>query len=99
MYNDIGGKIKTLARVIFVVTASVAVVMAIVLLSGELILLGLLTLILGPILAWASSFVLYGFGELIDKTCEIAKNTSLTLTPEQAKKKEQEMHKGNSQGY
>ena len=41
----------------------------------ELIIYGLLTILLGPIVAWVSSWTLYGFGELVDKTCEIAENT------------------------
>lgn len=28
-----------------------------------------------PLLAWASTRLLYGFGELIDKVCDIEKNT------------------------
>ncbi|MBP5245183.1 MAG: hypothetical protein J6036_01835, partial [Clostridia bacterium] len=29
----------------------------------------------GPILAWVSPFLLYGFGELIETNCEIERNT------------------------
>ena len=32
----------------------------------------ILWLVLGPIVSWASSFVLYGFGELVEKSSEIS---------------------------
>ena len=76
MYNNIGGKIKVLAKCIFVIDAIAMFVVGIVLLSEELIGAGLLTMFLGPVLAWVSSWLLYGFGELIDKASEIADNTA-----------------------
>lgn len=36
---------------------------------------GFAVLILGPLASWVSSFFLYGFGELIETNCEIARNT------------------------
>ncbi len=74
MYDNIGGKIKILAKCIFVIDAIAMFVVGIVLLSEELIGAGLLTMFLGPVLAWVSSWLLYGFGELIDKASEIAYN-------------------------
>ena len=32
-------------------------------------------MISGPFVAWVFSWLLYGYGELIEKTCEIARNT------------------------
>lgn len=77
MYDNIGGKIKGLAKAVFIVEATAAVItgIALVAIDEDLILFGLLTLILGPAVAWVSSWFLYGFGELIDKVCEIATNT------------------------
>ena len=46
----------------------------------DLILFGVLTLILGPAVAWVSSWLLYSFGELIDKVFEIATNTKTSRT-------------------
>ena len=40
------------------------------------IIVGLLFAGLGFLLAWLSQFILYGFGELIDKTAETEKNTA-----------------------
>ena len=78
MYENIGGKIKGLAKVIFGIEAVAAVIAGIsILASGndDLAFVGLLVIVGGPILAWASSLVLYGFGELIEKACEIEQNT------------------------
>lgn len=77
MYDNIGGKIKGLAKAVFIVEAIAAVITGIALMAidEDLILFGILTLILGPAIAWVSSWLLYGFGELIDKVCEIATNT------------------------
>ena len=77
MYENIGSKIKGLATTIFVIEAIASVILGIVLLATDeaLILLGIITLIGGPIVAWVSSFLLYGFGELIDKTSKIEENT------------------------
>ena len=43
-----------------------------------LIFMGIATMILGSLVSWISSFFAYGFGELIVKTTEIAKNTTKT---------------------
>ena len=79
MYDNIGSKIKGLAKAIFVFETICAVITGIALCSSneeELIFIGLLIVIpLGPLVAWVSSWLLYGFGELIDNTCEIARNT------------------------
>ncbi len=74
MYDRIGSKIKVLAKVIFWVEAVVAVIAALVMIEsteGVSLLLGMV----GVLVAWVSSWFLYGFGEIIDKLCEIEKNT------------------------
>ena len=74
MYDNIGEKIKSLAKSTFIVEAIAAVIAGLVLLSyGEW--WGVLILLCGPIVAWVSSWLLYGFGELIDKICDIEQNT------------------------
>ena len=75
MYDNIGEKIKGLAKVMFIVEAIAAVIGGIVLLGYEFLAIGWLTLFLGPVVAWISSWLLYGFGELIDNVCTIAANT------------------------
>lgn len=75
MYDNIGVKIKVLAGVTCIIGAIAAVIIGCMALYDELIGIGLLIMILGPIVAWIASWLLYGFGELIEKTCDIARNT------------------------
>ena len=77
MYNNIGEKIKSLATILFLIEAVAAVILGITLIATDedLMLWGALALTLGPAVACASSWLLYGFGELIDKVCDIELNT------------------------
>lgn len=80
MYNNIGNKIKTLAKVLFFIGAIASIIAGIVLLAVDMILLGLLLLLLVPILLWISSWTLYGFGELICTARDIERNTRGQVT-------------------
>lgn len=75
MYDNIGAKIKGLAKAVFVIEAILAVIAGFYLMVNTLIVFGVLVLLMGPLVAWISSWLLYGFGELIDKTCDIERNT------------------------
>ena len=79
MYDNIGEKIKGLAKWTFIVEAIVAVITGIAMMmvgeGEELSFYGLLVMLLGPIAAWVSSWLLYGFGEIITKLCDIERNT------------------------
>jgi hypothetical protein len=74
MFDNIGGKIKTLAKIICWLGIIISVISGMVLIgiSG---LVSVLTIIAGSLTSWIGSFSLYGFGELIEKTTEIAENT------------------------
>ena len=76
MYDNIGKKIKVLAVVSCIIVAITAFIMGIVLMatSEDLILLGLLVMLGGPVVSWISSWILYGYGELIEKACNIDYN-------------------------
>ena len=101
MYSNIGAKIKGLAIATFIVEAILAVLSGLIsALVGFIslldwyneeyflmILLGLLTVVIGPIFAWISSWILYGFGELISKTTEIARNTRTEVKKSEAQTK------------
>ena len=85
MFDNIGGKIKTLAKVLCWVGIIFSVLIAIILFieakegsyrTEDLYMkLGCIYLIFGPLISWVSSFFMYGFGELIERTTEVALNT------------------------
>lgn len=82
MYKNIGRKIKGLAKFICWIGITISVIWAIYLFSYDTdyyynnikIITGIIILIAGPIISWIGSFFAYGFGELIEKTTEIADN-------------------------
>ena len=73
MFENIGKKIKTYAEFMTWVGIISSVIIGFVLMSSNFF-VGFLVIILGSILSWISSFVLYGFGELVDQTSRIADN-------------------------
>lgn len=82
MYNNIGGKIKGSAMVIAFIEGIVAFISgaSIILLSEDIAYVGVMVMIIGVLIAYISSWLLYGYGELIEKTSEICKalNTGTT---------------------
>ena len=67
MYDNIGGKIKVLAKAFSIVVAIISIITGIVVLINDMPLgISLFLILAVPIIAWISSFVLYGFGELIE---------------------------------
>ena len=84
MYDNIGSKIKSLAKVIFCIGVILCLLGGIALIGTlpDLWFIGLLVMIIGPITSWISTWLLYGFGELIDKACDIERNTR-GLVPKQ----------------
>ena len=66
LYANIGKKIQGLALWCFMIEAAGAVVSGIYLLTEGFILYGLLSILLGPVVAWVSSWLLYAFGQLVD---------------------------------
>ncbi len=82
MYQNIGGKIKGFARAVFIVSASIMSLGGLVMISGgiaaesaALSFTGLAVMILGVLVSWLSTWLLYGFGELIEKTSMNEENT------------------------
>lgn len=75
MYDNIGGKIKGLAKATFIVEAIAAVIsgIAVMAIDEEMILIGLLVMVIATIVAWVSSWFLFGFGQLIENSDIIAK--------------------------
>ena len=76
MFDHIGGKIKVLAKVMTLLGIIASIVVGIVLLSEDLLGAGFGVMLGGCFISWIGSFFTYGFGELIEKTTEIAQNTA-----------------------
>ena len=68
LFDDIGGKIKSLARVMCGAGMVVSFIAGIMQFVDEKLVLGCITIILGCISSWLGSFLLYGFGQLIQNS-------------------------------
>ena len=71
MFDYIGEKIKTLAMVCCGIGVCVYAIAGIILIFSGEVGYGVITLIFGPLISWIGCFFMYGFGELIDKVCDI----------------------------
>ena len=82
LYTNIGFKIKELATWIFVLEVVLSIAAGILIIAMSygyihIIFCGLSVLIVGPILSWMSTWLLYGIGVLIEKICMIERNTQI----------------------
>ena len=87
MFDNIGEKIKMLAKAIFCVGVTASVVGGFVSLlivgAGELgAILFVAIPAVGSLLSWASSLVIYGFGELVSNSAIIARKENDTKKSE-----------------
>ena len=67
MYDHIGGKLKKIAKVLYVMglIASVAAGIGVVVMYNFF--MGLAVIALGALVSWALSIAIYGYGELIER--------------------------------
>ncbi len=74
MFNNVGEKIKTIAKVVVWISIAICVIYGFVLLVSveDMALVGLLVMTVGSFISWVSGLVLYGFGELIENSTIIA---------------------------
>ncbi|MBQ2760207.1 MAG: hypothetical protein IJE93_10605 [Clostridia bacterium] len=94
MYNNIGKKIKGLAKIVVYAGISVCVIGGIATIfilsdnyyTKDFAFIGLIIALVGSLLCWLSGFFIYGFGELVDQTQEI--NIKLTLSENKSDTKE-----------
>jgi hypothetical protein len=80
MFDNIGEKIKMLAKVVcwIGIVASIIIGVVAAIGAGDIgIVICLLIVILGGLLSWVGSFVLYGFGELVQNSAIIAVNSKI----------------------
>ena len=78
-YHNIGKKIKTLAMVGFIVETILLALYGVLIVAEnrDFILIGLLVILFGPVLAWVGSWLVYGFGQLIENSDIVAENSAL----------------------
>jgi len=88
MFQNIGKKIRTLAKVICWVGIIVSIVGGVVMAASGAALMdydagsgvaaivgGIVTAVFGALFSWIGSFMMLGFGEIVDRVNEIAENT------------------------
>ena len=79
LYSNIGSKIKNWAKWVFVVETIASVIGAVCMMASAedswMLIVGAIVLVVGPLIAWVSSWLLYGFGEIIVKLTAIERNT------------------------
>lgn len=76
MFENIGGKIKTWAKICTIIGFVLSVIITMICWANELKFgLGVIILIVGCFISWISNLTLYGFGELIETNAQIAQNT------------------------
>ena len=73
MFKNIGGKIKALALIISGFGMVFSIVYAIVLIKDDLLKVGVNAVILIAVISLISSFILYGFGQLIENSDKLVK--------------------------
>ena len=74
MFKNIGGKIKALAKVIcwIGIIGSVLAGIGMMVADEDMIVYGLLIMPIGALMSWIGSFMLYGFGELVENSTVLA---------------------------
>jgi hypothetical protein len=71
MYNNIGNKIKTFAKISFYVMAILLFTTGLVLLIDTEAWPYAILMVFGPIVSWISSWMLYAYGELVERATSI----------------------------
>lgn len=102
MFSNIGGKIKAWAVIVAWIGIIGSIIGGIVMInsgaqmsrySNPMVFPGILLMVIGSLGAWVSSFVLYGFGQLIEHTASIdSKLQDVSVNPW----KKEENETGNS---
>lgn len=81
MFDNIGSKVKTLAKVLCWIGIIASIIGGLIILGTSRgvaagVISGLAVIILGSILSWAGSFVLYAFGDAVENIAFIANLTA-----------------------
>ena len=85
MFTNIGRKIKAVAKLSCWLLIAIFILLGITFIATDAVLIGIITIIAGFLVAWTGSFVLYGFGELVENSCI---QTNLMIKQDVEKKKQ-----------
>ena len=77
MFDNIGRKIKGLAKLICYAGIIVSLYFGCSMIADKRTEYGIIVIVIGAILAWVGSFTLYGFGELVENSAIIAGKTTI----------------------
>lgn len=92
MFDNIGGKIKGAASFISVSGIIASIIAGVDLVSKETVIVGLIIIIVGSLFSWVGSFLLYGFGQLVENSDIIAEQSNRdNIKYEKTVKKQQEI--------
>lgn len=82
VFKNIGGKIKVLASVVawLGIIGSVIGGISYMTIDEDFVFLGIIIAVVGSVGSWISSFVLYGFGELVENSAIIAQKQDVTIS-------------------
>lgn len=90
MFNNIGGKIKNIAKYVCYVEIACCIIAGIAMMFMENFLGGIAIALLGSAAVWLGSVTMYGFGHLIENTDKLVvqcgENAALQQTSKQASK-------------
>ena len=75
MFKNVGQKIMELAIWVCWLGIIGSIITGIIMMAAELVLPGLLIAVLGSVGSWIGSWFTYGFGQLLETTKQIEKNT------------------------
>lgn len=70
MFDNIGSKIKSFAQVVTIIGIVASVILGIIFMANAGF-IGLVVMLIGILMSWISSFITYGFGQLIENSDEM----------------------------
>ena len=81
MFSDVGKKIKSVAEFVFVFQVLLSLIGGIVIIANDddMAGLGILVIIVGSVIAWLSSLLIYAYGEIAQTNAQNEENTRLIL--------------------
>ena len=104
MFKNIGGKIKNLAVAITCIGIILSIVVGGVIISEGESTVGLLVMLVGFLASWISTFILYGFGQMVENSDKLVAIEKMKLDSrldelESKADKADELAKWNKAGF